>query len=67
MRKTHTERETKVHGETHTERCKYRGTHTLRETPSSRKRHTLLTARHTHTHTLREKNINKESKNTLTH
>ena len=50
-----------------------RGTHTLRETPSSRKRHTVLRPRHkhththTHTHTLRELNINKENKNTLTH
>ena len=56
------EREKKVHGETHTETCKLRGTHTLRETPSSRKRHTLLTARHTHTHThtLRERHLYKE-------
>ena len=60
------EREKKVHGETHTETCKLRGTHTLRETPSSRKRHALLRARHTHTrahthtHTLREINIYKE-------
>ena len=37
--------------ERNTETCKLRGTHTLRETPSSRKRHTFLTARHTHTHT----------------
>ena len=34
----------------------------LRETPTSRKRNTLLRAIHTHTHTLRERNINKESK-----
>ena len=45
------EREKKVHGQTHTETCKLRGTHTLRETLSSRKRHALLRARHTHTHT----------------
>jgi len=45
------ERETKVHGETHTETCKLRGTHTLTETPSSRKRHTVLRPRHTHTQT----------------
>ena len=45
------EREKKVHGETHTETCKLRGSHTLRETSSPRKGHTLLTARHTHTHT----------------
>jgi len=38
MRDTHRDRQT-------------RGTHTLRETPSSRKRHTLLRARHTNTHT----------------
>ena len=50
-----------------------RGTHKLRETPSSRKRHTVLRPRHkhththTHTHTLRELNINKENKNALTH
>ena len=60
---THGERD-KIHGETHTETYKLRGTHTLRETPSSRKRHTLLTARHTHTHThthtLRERNLYKE-------
>ena len=42
MRDTHRDRQT-------------RGTHTLRETPSSRKRHTLLRARHTHTHTEGEK------------
>ena len=41
-----------------------RGTHTLRETPSSRKRHTLLRARHTHTQ--RERNLNQESE-TQTH
>ena len=51
QRETQTEREAKVHRETHTETPKYRGTHTLRQTPSSRKRHTFLTARHTHTHT----------------
>ena len=45
-----------------TETFKLKG-HTLREKPSSRKRNTLLRARHTHTHThtLRERNINKES------
>ena len=60
-----------MYRETHTETPKYRGTHTLRQTPSSRKRHTFLTAIHTHTHshthTRRETNINKESNNTLTH
>ena len=37
-------------------------THTLRETHSSSKRHTFLTARHTHTHTqkVRERNVYKE-------
>ena len=35
----------------HTETFKLKGTHTVRETPSSRKRHTLLRATHTHTHT----------------
>ena len=39
--------------------------HTLTETPRSRKTNTLLRARHTHT--LRERNINKENKNTLIH
>ena len=33
--------------------------HTLRETPTSRKRNTLLRVRHTHT--LRERNIHTES------
>ena len=33
--------------DTHRDRLT-RGTHTLRETASSRKRHTLLRARHTH-------------------
>ena len=47
------EREKKVHGETHTEIHRdrqTRDTHTLRETPSSGKGHTLLRARYTHTH-----------------
>ena len=48
---THTEREAKVYRVTHTETPKYRGTHTLTQTPSSMKRHTILTARHTHTQT----------------
>jgi len=38
----------------------------FRELPSKNNRyyrnHTLLRARHTHTHTLRERNLNKESK-----
>ena len=68
-RVTHTEREAKVYRETQTETPKYRGTHILRQTSSSRKRHTFITARHTntHTHTRKETNINKESNNTLTH
>ena len=50
QRETHTERETKVHGETHTETCKIQE-HTLRETPSSRNRHTVLRPRHKHKNT----------------
>jgi len=42
-------RKIETHTETHRDR-QTRGTHTLRETPSSRKRHTLLRARSTHTH-----------------
>ena len=49
------------HRQRHTEICKLRRTHTLRETPSSRKRHTILSVRYTYTHTLRERNVNKES------
>ena len=41
--------------ERHTETCKLRGTHILRETPSSRKRHTVLRVRYIHTHTEAEK------------
>ena len=52
------------HRQRHTETCKLRGTHTLRETPSSMKRQTLLRARNIHT--LR-KIKNKESGHTLTH
>ena len=33
----------------------------MRETPSSRKRHTLLRARNTYTHTVRKRNVNKDS------
>ena len=47
------------HTQRHTETCKLRETHTLREKPSSRKRHTLRRARYTHT--LRERNLNTES------
>ena len=47
------------HRQRHTETCKLRGTHTLRQKPSSRKRHTLLRARYAHT--LRERILNKES------
>ena len=43
------------HRQRHTETCKLRGTHTLRETPSSRKRHTVLRVRYIHTHTEAEK------------
>ena len=60
MRDTHRDRQT-------------RGTHTLRDSPSSRKRHTLLRAgeilythTHTHTHTLSQTILNKESE-THTH
>ena len=50
QRDTHIER----HTQRHTDTFKLKGTHTLRQTPSSRKRHTLLRARtHTHTHTHR--------------
>ena len=51
MRDTHIERHTQIHTDT----FKLKGTHTLRETPSSRKRHTVLRARHTHTQTEGEK------------
>ena len=47
------------HRQRQTDTGRLRGTHTLRETPSSRKRHTLLRERYTHT--LRERNLNKES------
>ena len=54
MRDTHIER----HTQRNTDTFKLKWTHTLRQTPSSRKRHTLLRARqtdrqtdtHTHTH-----------------
>ena len=51
LRETHPEREKRI--ERHTQRYKETGrleTHTLRETPSSGKGHTLLRARYTHTH-----------------
>ena len=51
--------------DTHTDRQSI-GTHTLRETHSSRKRHTLLKARYIYTHTVRQRNLNKESE-THTH
>ena len=46
------------HRHRHTETCKLRGTHTLRQTPSSKKGHTLLRLKYTHTHTLRLRNVN---------
>ena len=51
LRDTHIER----HTQRHTDTFKLKWTHTLRETPSSRKRHTVLRARHTHTQTEGEK------------
>ena len=46
---------TERHRQRHTETCKLRGTPILRETPSSRKRHTVLRVRYIHTHTEAEK------------
>ena len=46
------------HRHRHTETCKLRGTHTLRQTPSSKKGHTLLRLKYAHTHTLRQRNVN---------
>ena len=43
------------HRHRHTEICKLRGTNTLRQTPSSKKGHTLLRLKYTHTHTETEK------------
>ena len=63
--RTHTEGKNLKQGERdphfHTERDTQtlRERHTLRQKPSSRKRHTLLRARYAHT--LRERNLNKES------
>ena len=59
------ETKTKVHGETHTETYKLRGTRTLRETPSYRKRHTVLKPRHTHTEGVKHKQVEQEHTPTL--
>ena len=45
----------------HTETFKCRVTHTLRQTPSSKKGHILLRLKYTHTHTLRQRNVNNQN------
>ena len=52
-RDRHSEREKYMerHRHRHTETCKLRGTHILRQTPSSKKGHTLLRLKYAHTHT----------------